>query len=469
MEGDRIKSVTGRQLTTQTFHRVEAKYFADCSGDSVLAPLTGAEYRFGREARAEFDEDIEPIEADSHTMGMSLLIQAREMNRPSSFIPPEWAYKYTAESLKHRIPNMSDPMENFWYLELGGMGDSIADTEEVRDELLKVAYGMWDYVKNAPENREKNKYWALDWMGILPGKRESRRYVGDVIMNQNDVLAGGCFPDVVAYGGWTMDDHDPMGFEGDGHPTTHHNAPSPYGIPYRCLYSRNIANLLFAGRNISATHAAMSSSRVMATCAMLGQAMGTAAAVAVKFSESPREVYERHIDMVQQLLLDDDCFIPHIRRNVGLNASKAGLDKRYAALRNGFDRPVGESDNGAILEKGECVTYDFDEPVEISRIRIVFDSDLDRKLMGVLPQRNMPCNRPMNMPEVGLPGTLVRDYRIELIEDDGTIFIAAEVADNRRRLAVHHVPEGIRCKALRLVPTSTWGAEKFHIFSFDFD
>ena len=136
MRGNSIASVTGWQMTTQTWHRVEAKLFADCSGDSVLAPITGAEFRMGREARGEFDEDIEPEEADSHTMGMSLLIQAREQARPSRFTPPEWAHRYTAEQLRHRVPDMSDPMENFWYLELGGMVDSISDTEKVRDELL---------------------------------------------------------------------------------------------------------------------------------------------------------------------------------------------------------------------------------------------------------------------------------------------------------------------------------------------
>ena len=235
MSGNRIASVTGWQMTTQTWRKVEAKLFADCSGDSVLAPLSGAKFRVGREARSEFDEDIEPEQADRHTMGLSLLIQAREQSRPCGFTPPGWAYHFTAEQLHHRLPNMEDPMENFWYLELGGMGDSIADTEKIRDELLKTAYGVWDYVKNAPENKEKNKYWQLDFLGILPGKRESRRYEGDLMLNQRQVQAGGVFPDVVAYGGWPMDDHDPMGFHGQAHPNVNHPTPAPYGIPYRCL------------------------------------------------------------------------------------------------------------------------------------------------------------------------------------------------------------------------------------------
>ncbi|MBQ6018718.1 MAG: FAD-dependent oxidoreductase, partial [Clostridia bacterium] len=165
MNGDRIEWVKGWQTTTQTFHTVRAKIFADCSGDSVLAPLTGAEYRFGREARSEFGEDIAPATADCKTMGMSCMLQAREDTRESVFIPPEWAHHYTKEDLPHRVPDMRSISENFWYLELGGDDDAIADTETLRDELLRIAYGMWDFVKNDPENREKNKFWRLDWVG----------------------------------------------------------------------------------------------------------------------------------------------------------------------------------------------------------------------------------------------------------------------------------------------------------------
>ena len=119
-------------------------------------------------------------------MGMSVLIQARQEDHPSTFTPPAWAHRYSREDLlPYRLPNMEDETENFWYIELGGEGDAIRDAEAVRDELLRVAYGVWDYVKNAPENREKNANWRLDFLGILPGKRESRRYVGDHILTQN--------------------------------------------------------------------------------------------------------------------------------------------------------------------------------------------------------------------------------------------------------------------------------------------
>lgn len=464
-DGDRIVSVTGYQTTTQKRHRVAAQIFADCSGDSVLAPLSGALFRMGREARGEYGESIASEAADKKTMGMSLLIQAREFPAPSAFIPPEWAHKYTKDDLKHRVPDLSNPGENFWYLELGGTRDTIEDTEEIRDELLKCAYGIWDYVKNAPENREKNRNWRLDWMGMLPGKRESRRYVGDHVLTQNDVRAGGHFDDVVAYGGWTMDDHDPRGFESPGAPNIFHPAPSPYGIPYQCLYSKNIENLMFAGRNISVTHAAMSSSRVMATCAILGQAMGAAAAIAIREKTSPRGVYENHLAELREMLMDDDCYLPFARRTVSPLAREARLDPALESLRDGFDRPEEGADHGATLLPGEAAQYRFDAPGFVETVRIVFDSDLNRKLMGILPQRNLPANRPLGMPEARMPETLVRAYRIEATLESGETRVIAEEANNRRRMRRHEVGE--RVTALRLIPLETWGAARCRLFSFD--
>lgn len=182
MQDGRIVSVTGWQMTTQQFHQVEAALFADCSGDSILAPLTGASFREGREAKAEYHETIPPDEADSCTMGLSCLLQAIETDEPHSYIAPAWAEKIDESKLVHRTPNLSSPMENFWYLELGGTRDTIGETEEIRDELVALAYGMWDYLKNDPTQRDNHQNWKLDWVGMLPGKRESRRYVGAYTM-----------------------------------------------------------------------------------------------------------------------------------------------------------------------------------------------------------------------------------------------------------------------------------------------
>ncbi len=471
MDGDRIASVTGWQTTTQTYHTVSASVFADCSGDSVLAPLTGAEYRYGREGRGEFGEDIAPEKPDRKTMGMSCMIQARETEEPSGFIPPKWAYRYTKKDLPYRLPDMSGPCENFWYLELGGEHDAIADTETLRDELLRIAYGMWDFVKNDPENREKNRFWKLDWVGILPGKRESRRYVGDYIMTQADVRSGGHFEDLAAYGGWSMDDHDPGGFRSAGPPTVFHPAPAPYGIAYRCLYSVNIRNLMFAGRNISVTHTAMSSTRVMGTCAVLGQAAGTAAAIAVRYGCSPREVYQSHLSELRDTLAEDDCYLPFYTRPVPALTKNARLEcasPQAENLRNGLDRPIDGAENAATVAKGDAITYFFDAPSTVSHVRIIFDSDLNREQrlrhLGDCG-KNMPHNRARGMLSVAVPASMVRAFRLEGVRADGKTEILAEENNNYQRLRAFEV-NGVYA-AVRLIPLETWGAEGCRIFSFD--
>jgi len=471
MENDKIVSVTGWQTTTQQFHKVNAKIFIDCSGDSILAPLTGAEFRHGREARSEFNESIAPETADSHTMGLSCLIQARETNEPSYFIPPVWAEKYEHAKLTRR-PHLDDAGENFWYLELGGMGNTIDDTEDLRNELLSIAYGMWDYCKNDPAVAEENRNWHLDWMGILPGKRESRRYVGDHIMTQNDVRSEGKFDDLIAYGGWKMDDHHPMAFRTNEPPTIFHPAPSPYGIPYRSIYSKNINNLMFAGRNISVTHSALSSTRVMLTCGVLGQAAGTAASMAAEKGISPREIYtEGYINELKETLMYDDCYLPFNRRTVSKLTAEAELickDADAENLRNGVDRTIGDDDNGWNAAPGASAEYRFSSPQKISEVRVVFDSDLNRQTLPeaeVKLRRDMINNRPLSFVPSYVPKTMTKSYRIEAELADGSRVVIADVAENHHRLCLHSTD--VEAVAVRLTPLSTWGNDTCHVFAFD--
>ena len=469
MAGDALKSITCWQMTTQKYFHIEAALFADCSGDSVLQPITGAPCRMGREGRNEYNESIAPETADARTMGMSTMIVAREYPEERIFVAPSWARKITAKDLNYRTPNLRSSSENFWYLELGGMQDAIGDTEEVRDELLKLAYGMWDYLKNDPEQKEKNKNFDIDWIGILPGKRESRRYIGDYVMTQHDVEAEGRFDDMIAYGGWTMDDHHPGGFDAtDNPPTIFHPAPSPYGIPYRSLYSKTVSNLFFAGRNISVTHTAMSSTRVMATCALLGQAVGSAAALATAYKTSPRGVYQDHVRELQQMLMDDDCYLPFHTRPINELTGKAELisDMQDAeALRSGDDRPIGDKDNGAWGEIGCYAAYRVADG-SIQAVRLVFDSDLDRK---TLPEEEATLRRPMfhNMllkrEASYTPKTLVKDFDLICKTADGEKTI--EVRGNYQRLVRIALPEKTTEVTLRVLATN--GSEKVHIFAMD--
>ena len=447
MDGNRIASVKAWQSNAETLHIVSATYFADCSGDSILAPLTGANYMYGREAKSEFDETIPPAVADKKTMGMSCLFQIRETDHKVAFTPPAWAYTYESDA---DLPYKDhDRDNNFWWIELGGEWDCIHDTDRCRDELLKICYGVWDHMKNRGDHGVDN--WELEWIGFLPGKRESRRYVGKYIVTQNDVEAEGRFHDIVAYAGWSMDDHFPEGFYyTKGHPTIYHPAPQPWGLPLRCMISENIENLVFAGRNISVTHAALSSSRVMATCAILGQALGTAVALAVAQNCGLEAI---DIEALQQMLMDDDCYIPWHTREVPSLTQKAQCSAE--AVRNGIDR--GE-ENLWIGRTGDYVEYSFDEDTDISEIRLVFDNDMNRNY------HNMPCNYPLVQTRFKLPKTLIKEYRIEAENASGERFSVC-VWDNHQRFVRHTV--NWKIKKIRFIPVTTHGCDTFRLFDFE--
>ena len=469
MDGNRIYKIYGWQGTSQLWHSVEADYFADCSGDSILAPLSGAEYRCGRECRAEFGEAFGPETADRKTMGNSCLIQAREMPQKRDFIPPEQTRRFTREQLKCREPNMNDPAENYWYMELGGQQDTVQEAEEIRDELIRVAYGIWDYVKNSGNCNADN--WELDFVGYLPGKRENRRYVGDYIMTANDVQAGGRFDDVIAYGGWTMDDHDPAGIDTTEPPTTHYQAPSPFGIPYRCVYSRNIDNLFFAGRNISVSHGALSATRVMATCALLGQAVGTAAAIAAAENCTPRQVYQYHIEQLQQELMEDDCYLPFRERKLSELARTAEIfttGSHAEKLLNGLERPDAESDNMWVGKVGDSIVFRFPRNHYLEEMRFVYDSDLNRETISegqYLNEKMTICNVPLNYEPICVPKTLVRSMKAEIFTDGAWREIPG-IANNHKRLV--KLPVQRICKGVRITLLDTWGNETVGIHSIDF-
>jgi len=460
MDGDRIASITAWQLTSQTWQVISAKYFIDCSGDSILAPLSGAEFVTGREARSQFNEDIEPAQADAKTMGNSLLIQLRRTDSPQPFIPPKWAYKFTKpQDLPHRINRVA--AHNFWWIELGGLQDTIKDAETIRDELMRTVYGVWDYLKNYAPAKAESANWAIEWIGSLPGKRENRRYVGDHVLTQNDVRASGPFADIVGYGGWSMDDHHPAGLFYPNSPTLFHPAPSPYGIPYRCLYSRNTANLLFAGRNISVTHAAMSSTRVMGTCAILGQAAGTAAALCVQHNTTPRGIYQDHLRELQTTLMDDDAWLPGILRPISPLATSGTLTGKGEGLNHlldGLDRDREDCVHAWIGPLGQPIEFRWNKPVAIGGVRIVFDSNLNH-------DKIQPCSYPQKGDRSLVPETLVKAFRLEAADAQGEWTTIYRETLNYQRLV--RVPLNVQATALRLVPEATWGAATARVFAFE--
>lgn len=444
------------QLTTQTWHTLAAKVFIDCSGDSILAPISQAQTRWGRESCDEFDENIQPSRPDRKTMGNSLLIQLRKTDSPQPFTAPDWAYRFDSpEDLPARIKGVNGA--NFWWIELGGLDDTIEDAESIRDELMRAAWGVWDYIKNRAPERDRAANWALEWLGSLPGKRENRRYVGDHILTQNEVGEGGRFKDIIAYGGWPMDDHHPAGLLYPGEPTLFHGAPSPYGIPYRSLYSRNVRNLLCAGRNISVTHAALSSTRVMATCAIIGQAAGTAAALAVRHDTRPRGITDVHLTELQATLMDDDAWLPGLCRPVDDLTNRATCEAS-GVLHNGYDRPIDANENLWCGKIGEPTEMTWPEATAIGGVRLVFDSNFSLN-------RRMPSQYPISGTRPTIPDTLAKSFRIEVRTHSGSWETVHRETDNHQRLV--RLPIHAHGDGLRLVIEETWGVDEARVFGFD--
>jgi hypothetical protein len=282
----RVLSIKAYCSMAETWHLFFAPYFADCSGDGIVGAEAGAIYRYGVEARAEFDEPMCPDEPARETMGMSLQLRARDAGRPIPFLKPKWVnLELNADDFgpyrpvnEHFFPDTG----GFWWLEWGGELDTVHDTMKIKDEVQCITLAVWDYLKNRSPIADKLITYELDWMGAVPGKRESRRFEGDHILTMGDIDGQVQFEDAVAYGGWGFDHHPPGGFHDKVTPSTHQYFRGPHNVPLRSLYSRNVSNLFFAGRNISATHYALSSTRVMLTCAQLGEAVGIAAAHAVR-------------------------------------------------------------------------------------------------------------------------------------------------------------------------------------------
>ncbi|MEV0095003.1 FAD-dependent oxidoreductase [Streptomyces sp. NPDC050738] len=308
-----LHSCTGWMMGSErriTFH---ARQFLDCTGDGLLGHLAGARYRVGREAQAEHGEPWAPDEADEALLGSTILFHTKDAGRPVKFVPPAYARDLTTTPiLRNRVLRTGDNGCDYWWIEWGGELDTVHDNERIRDELQAVIMGIWDHIKNSGEFPDAANL-TLEWVGSLPGKREYRRFVGDHVLTQQDILGQRQFEDRVAFGGWSVDLHPVQGMYADEPGARQRYADGIFHIPLRSLYSVNVTNLHFAGRNISATHIAFGATRVMATCATLGEAAGTAAALCVEEGLTPRELATKQPELVRRTLLRQDASVIGVR------------------------------------------------------------------------------------------------------------------------------------------------------------
>lgn len=465
-DGRRILSLQALQMTTEKHYEFMGALFADTTGDAMIADLTGCRIMRGTESHDVFGEPDAPKEGGPSTMGNTLLFKAIDRGVPVSFKAPIWANKYSEEDLRYR--DHKDISSGYWWIELGGTDDTIRDYEQIRDELLKSVYGVWDHIKNGGDHGAEN--WDLDWVQFLPGKRESRRVAGDLVLTEHDLLESRIFEDAVAYGGWPIDTHTPMGIKGRKENANRFiELKDVYTIPYRCLYAADMDNLLVGGRAVSASHLAFASLRVMGTTSVIGQAIGTSAALIIKYGVTSRELYSNgHIQELQQMLLKDDCFIPgsvnthendHARK-ARIAASSYDPDFPPENLQSGVARPVKEKNNqyrSAFHDREPQLTLTWTDPVYIKEVLLKFDSDLDHDLMISIDQSVVDKWR--NTP----PLQLIKAYRLDLMTDD-KILASRTVKDSSIRNAAESFDEPVYCNKLRVTLLETYGSEQFHLF-----
>ena len=263
--------------------------------------MAGADYRYGRESRSETGESMAPAIPDRLVMGTSVMWYSEDAGKPVVFPETPWALRFTEETCQKAT-------RGDWDWETGQNRNQVSEFELVRDHALRAIYGNWSFQKNHAKDKAQYANLRLAWVAYVGGKRESRRLLGDVILRQQDIVDKYEFPDATVTATWSIDLHEPNPTNAQAFPGEEFRSVAtfgkkePYTIPYRCFYSRNIENLFMAGRNISVTHVALGTVRVMRTTGMMGEVVGMAAALARQHNTTPRGVYQTHLDELKRAM-----------------------------------------------------------------------------------------------------------------------------------------------------------------------
>lgn len=464
MSGSKIESAICWQTITETEFTINAKVFIDCSGDGLLAAKAGAIYRTGREASSEFNESFAPKEADGWQMGETIMMMCKDMGEPIPYIPPSFTIKYDGDHTVKRDIKFFN--EGFWWVELGSDNDIIGIRDKNRHELMGYAHGVWDYIKNSGHFPGAANF-ALDWIGSIPGRRESRRFIGDHILSETDLTKNKFFEDAVSYGGWPIDEHCPGGIKSLNVPPTNFHAhfDKIYQVPFRSLYSKNIINLMFAGRNLSATHIALSSTRVQVTCSLMGHAIGIAAAMCAKNGYFPRELAQKHIVQLQEQLMKEDAFIPEHPAKDPYNLAKK-TSAMFASttssgdvklLLDGMSRDLyGAVHHWQSEGLPAQLQMEWEKPVSIANVTLKCDSNLHRPIQltrtsGLLAQELS-----------GLPPELLKTIALEA-RVNGKWQILETIEKNKTRL-INFKFDKTETTAIRIKMLETYGAPNVKLF-----
>lgn len=449
--GKLIEQILGENVETGERLIFRGKTFADCTGDAAVGALAGADWSMGREAKADYDEPSAPEQGDKMTMGSSIQWNTADAGEPTTFPELPWAINFSSKTIKPAV-------HGDWDWEGGMNRNQITDMERVRDNGLRAAYGHWSYMKNHSEGEwaEKVKNLKLNWVAYVAGKRESRRLLGDVVLREQDIVGAKAFDDASVTTTWSIDLHYPEPSNMKNFPGEEFRAIcdqvkiKPYAIPYRCFYSRNVNNLFMAGRDISVTHIALGTIRVMRTGGMMGEVVGMAASICKNHDCLPRDVYASHLDELKALMekgvasptakaITQDYkapaaknLAPKAKVEVSSEYKNANYPKHY--INDGqFDIADNSCRWVSDYDDGHWVDLIFDEPTTINSAVIV-----SGQAGGKTPLRDFHMLYEKDGKLVDLKGAEATDNESPIVA-----FRFEDTTSTRFRLAVTYTPEGL--------------------------
>ncbi len=383
-----IGSIDAFCSQNSTHYNIKSKLFCDASGDGIVAFQSGCSFRMGAESQSEFGEGMAPKYQETELLGHSIYFYSKDAGKPVSFVKPKFADigRMTLDRIQRINPDDIGP--RLWWIEFGGNLNTIDQSEEIKFELWKVVYGIWDHIKNSG-HFEGVENLTLEWVGTIPGKRESRRFNGLYMLKQQDVVQQLKHYDAISYGGWAIDHHPGDGIYSERPPCTQYHTKGVYQIPLRCFLSQDIDNLFLAGRIISATHIAFGSSRVMATCGHGGQAVGEAVGMCIKDNILPKELLDsENIKKLQGVLNKQGHFIPDVETDCEGNLANAAnlsvsSNLQLSSLKNNYQWRALDISVAQLLPLEQGEKYDFAVNVK---------ADNDTKLICRLVVAEMASN-----------------------------------------------------------------------------
>jgi hypothetical protein len=462
-----ITSALAKNQLTGAKMRLKGKLFVDATGDGWLGYFAGAKYMFGREGFKDYNETSAPDVPDLTTMSGCLLGGYGKPRLKKLDVDEKWSSPVWAKILPEGFERKAKDLNFKWWLEHPGDIDDCKDPEFARDTLLKIFFDYWDWLKNKCPTESLRKEAARHSLVSLPymnGRREGMRLKGDYVYTEHDALKSTLFNDRIGHTGWSLYTHNPRGVmdaKGGGFWLRHPSLPCPASIPYRILYSENIPNMFMAGRNVSCSHVGLGTLRVAATCAVMGQAVGTAAAGCIRYGLNPREYGKKHMSELQCQLIKDDQFIIDMKYNDPTNKAASGKASATSEFKNsvagnvldGYARTLKKGPSrgwisNPVQKLPQSVRVDLPSVEDIGEIRITFDSDFFISPKWV---------------KHNVPKTLVKSYILEVSADGSKWETVADEKNSCRRLAVHKFPIRKIC-AIRLKVRETWGDPSARVF-----